>query len=133
MTSSLRRKRRTTARRTTPSRAICSLLGLAWLAASAAAADAPGPLHPLPGSGPVPDLRAPPPLVPAMKAALPDMPAIKAAAPAKTLYYQKDPAPAPVKAARYQAPAAGQAAPPETTSLPASAINVNPPDIKEIP
>ncbi|HEY1380763.1 MAG TPA: hypothetical protein VGF55_28435, partial [Gemmataceae bacterium] len=111
-----------------------SLLGLAWLAGSAAASDAPGPLHPLPGTGPAPDLRDPPPLVPAVKTALPEMPALKAAVPSKTLYYQKDAAPPPVMPAKYQNPAAGQPpAGPETTTLPASAINVIPPEISAIP
>src|SRR6184192_2788283 len=93
MTSSLRRKRRTTARPTTPGRTICSLLGLAWLAAGPANAQSPAPLRPLGGQAPAADLREPPPLMPVMKSALPDVPpvaAIKPLVPPKTLYYQKD-------------------------------------------
>ncbi len=116
---------------------MCSLLGLAWLAAGTAAADPPGPLHPLPGVKPAADLRDPPPLVPAAKAALPEMPAVTAPVAAKTLFYQKDAAPAEkpaVRPALYQDPVTGQpSSGPEAAILPPSATNTTPPDIKDIP
>src|SRR5688572_4325868 len=89
MTSLSRRKRPTTARRTTPGRMTCSLLGLAWLAAGQAAAD-PAPLRPLATPSAAADLREPPPLMPMMRSALPDVAPVKPIVPGKTLYYQKE-------------------------------------------
>src|SRR5438105_1919407 len=137
MTSSLRRKRQTTARRITPSRAISSLLGLAWLAAGPAAADPPAPLHLLPGTAVQVALPEPPPLMPLVRPSLPDESPPKSVAATKTLYYQKDAAkPAAqaesVRPAKYQDPVAQNPVPGETT-LPPSATNTTPPKITDIP
>src|SRR4051812_41941822 len=134
MTSLSRRKRPTTARRTTPGRTICSLLGLAWLAAGPAVAD-PAPLRPLAAPAASTDLREPPPLMPVVKSALPE---VKPLVPAKTLYYQKDaaktpvPRPSAMMPVMYQDPAALQPATPTVPSLPSGALTTEPPGIGQI-
>src|SRR6476646_5896184 len=139
MTSFSRRKRRTTARPTTPARTIISLVGLGWLAAGpATAADPPAPLFPL--TPPAPARREPAPLVPAVKpAALP--------AP-QSLFYQKDavqparlgPQAAPAPEAVLPQEPLPQPAPPATSQGPDSpiarlfrrALTFNPPNINDI-
>jgi hypothetical protein len=108
---------------------MCSLLGAAWLASSALAADTtadatvPG-LHPLNGPTPQANLQQPPGLMPVVKPVGP------------TLYYQKDAAPTdhPVIATiptLYQDPTPPKNPAAETT-LPPSATNTRPPAIAEI-
>src|SRR5438270_11083350 len=124
MTSLSRRKRQTTARRTTPARTIASLLGIAWLAAGTASATdsspgkpAPPALYPLHGQVSPPVSRDAPVLMPVITPTMPPA--------GPTLYYQKDPSPAKSTGsaipAVYQAPDAKLAPPtPEAAKLPKS-------------
>src|SRR5947209_18064556 len=104
MTSSLRRKRRTTARPTTPVRMATSLACL--LAAGTVFAQPPvmpAPVSTLSGTAPAPDLLPPPPPPPPKQKsdAAPVGPVAPLVGPSRTLFFQKEVAP-PTKFASFR-------------------------------